>query len=83
MLQWMYGEFGLVGTLLLSYLFFTLFIFWISGLAGINESRNSDKLKVNMLLVGIFFPPYPILWLIKEIFVQHRILKKGKYGGHL
>ena len=76
----MYGEFGLVGSLLLAYLLFTLFIFWISGLAGINESRNNGRVKVNMLIIGIFFPPYPILWLIKEIIVQHRILKKGKHG---
>ncbi|MEX0780490.1 MAG: hypothetical protein WD491_12305 [Balneolales bacterium] len=80
MLQWMHGEFGLIGSLILSYILFILFIFWISGLAGINESRNSDEKKFYMLIVGILLPPYPILWLISEIFRQHRILREGKHG---
>lgn len=80
MLQWMHNEFGLVGSLILAYILFILFIFWISGLAGINESRNSDKRKMNMIILGVFFPPYPILWLIKEILRQHRVLKEGKHG---
>ncbi|MEX0929150.1 MAG: hypothetical protein WD266_13645 [Balneolales bacterium] len=80
MLQWMHGEFGLVGSLILAYLFFLLFIFWISGLAGINDSKMSDGKKINLLLIGIFIPPYPILWLFREIYRQHKVLKHGKHG---
>ncbi|MEX0772056.1 MAG: hypothetical protein WD038_02755 [Balneolales bacterium] len=80
MLQWMHGEFGLVGSLIMAYILFIFFIFWIAGLAGINESKYSDDTKMNMLIIGIIVPPYPILWLIKEIYRQNRVLKEGKHG---
>lgn len=75
MLPWFYDTFGLVGSLLIFLFFFTMFVFWISGFAGILHSRNSDRKKNIMIGISIFFPPFPIIWLISDIWRQHKVIK--------
>lgn len=75
MLKWMYESFGLVGSMVIYLIFFVIFIFWIAGLAGINQSREDEESKNIRLLVSVFFPPYPIIWLLFDIYRQHRILR--------
>lgn len=75
MLKWMYESFGLFGSLLIYLLLFVIFIFWIAGLAGINQSREDEESKNIRLIVSVFLPPYPILWLISDIYRQHKILR--------
>lgn len=78
MLPWFYESFGLIGSMLLFLFFFTMFIFWVSGFAGILHSRNSEKKKNIMIGIGILIPPFPILWLISDIWRQHKIIHGKK-----
>ena len=78
MLPWFYETFGLIGSLILFLFFFTMLIFWISGFAGILHSRNSDRKKNVLLGISIFVPPFPIFWLIRDIWRQHKIIKSKR-----
>lgn len=76
MLQWFYDQFGLLGSIMVAALFFALFVFWISGIAGINTSRTTEHRRNLLVTIAVLFPPYPILWLVKEIVRQYMVLKQ-------
>jgi len=71
MLQTFYENFGFFGALILSLGLFSFFIFWIAGIAGISQLPDS-KSKLYKLVVGAIIPPYPIIWLIIDIFRQRK-----------
>lgn len=76
MLQTFYENFGFFGALIFSLSLFTFFIFWMAGIAGISQLPES-KGKFYKLAVGALIPPYPIIWLIIDIFRQRKRMNSG------
>ncbi|HBQ59503.1 MAG TPA: hypothetical protein DD671_07710 [Balneolaceae bacterium] len=74
MLQSFYENLGFFGALFTALLLFFLFIFWMAGIAGITLPYDGGRKKGNnwQIIVAVLFPPYPILWLLLDIFMQHR-----------
>jgi len=73
MLQTFYNNFGFLGALLISTGLFIFFIFWISGIAGITELPESPSKKWKIIFSALV-PPYPIIWLIIDMYKQHRYM---------
>jgi hypothetical protein len=79
MLKSLYDILGFFGALFLSLGLFILFIFWVAGIAGITLPVDGGKPnnKKWQIVLAVFIPIYPIAWLIKDIIVQHRFMKKN------
>ncbi len=78
MLQAVYEQLGFFPTLIASVLFVACVIFWMAGIAGLlaNSDRRRPTEWLTYVLI-IFVPPYPIIWLIIDIFRQYwRITRK-------
>lgn len=75
MIKWLYNEFGFFGTGVVSSLFLLLFVLWIAGLAGIGTLPDAEKSKKVKMLLAIFIPPYPMIWLVYDIFRQKKALR--------
>lgn len=79
MLRSLYEQLGFFPTLGFSVLFFMCFIFWLAGIAGLlaNKDRKKHTEWLTYALI-ILVPPYPIIWLIMDIFRQYfRITRKS------
>lgn len=79
MLRTIYEQLGFFPTLFFSILFFISFIFWLAGIAGLlaNKDRRRETEWITYFLI-VFVPPYPIIWLIMDIFRQYfRITRKA------
>lgn len=74
MLKWIYGSIGFWGTFALAVLVFLLFICYLAGVAGIADLNMTGKKKNWLLIFGILFLPYPVIWLFKDIVRQRRQL---------
>lgn len=75
MLKWSYLHFGYFGTLFLALFVFLLFIAYMAGIAGISILPDDSRSKNIKLIIGVIIPPYPVLWLIMDIYRQHKALK--------
>ena len=49
---------------------FVLFIFWLSGIAGLADIPD-DRHKNWKLVASVLIPIYPIIWLLVDMFRQH------------
>lgn len=78
MLQIFYDEFGFFGSILMSLVLFLAFIFWFSGLAGIANLDDNVRKKNIKMIAAVVFPPFPIGWLIIDIYRQHKVIKQSK-----
>ncbi|AXJ01493.1 hypothetical protein CYPRO_2246 [Cyclonatronum proteinivorum] len=79
MLRSLYEQLGFFPTLIFSVLFFVCFTFWLAGIAGLlaNKDRRKSTEWFTYMLI-IFVPPYPIIWLITDVFRQYfRITRKS------
>lgn len=77
MIRGLYIEFGFITALLLCVLIVVSFIFWMAGIAGL--LANPDRKKgadLATLLLCIFVPPYPIIWLIGDMVREYVTLRK-------
>lgn len=75
MLETFYKTFGFLPALLISFLLFMLFIFWMAGVAGICRKKKDDQSEMNIIL-AVFVPVYPIIWLISEMVRERKLLKR-------
>lgn len=76
MLETVYNNFGFVGSLVISLAIFFFFIFWMAGVAGICQEHEGKKTILIRLLIAILVPIYPVFWLISEMILQKRQLKR-------
>lgn len=67
-------NFGFIGTIIIAFILFILFVFYMAGLAGIVDQPDETHKNIK-LIIGIFIPIYPILWLIHDIYKQGKALK--------
>lgn len=74
MLETFYDSFGFVGSVTISFLIFLSFIFWMAGIAGISQLKETDKKNIR-LVISIIFPPYPIIWLFIDMYRQSQLMK--------
>lgn len=77
MLKTLYETLGFGSSLVLAFLLFMAVIFWVGGLAGIlitqREQRRGSPLQ--LVFAALFFP-YPIIWMIAQMFWQRRMMEK-------
>lgn len=78
MLQSFYETLGFLGALFFSLFLFIFFIFWIAGIAGITLPYDGGRKKLNywQIALAVIFPPYPVIWLISDMYMQHRYMTK-------
>lgn len=78
MLQSFYENFGFFGALALAIFLFIFIIFWIAGIAGITLPYDGGKKKGSnvQIVFAVLFPPYPVIWLLIDIYNQRKQLKK-------
>lgn len=74
MLQTFYNNFGFLGSLGIAFAGFIFTIFWISGIAGISDSENT-RFKSAKMVLSVIFPPYPFVWIIRDMYLQHQRMK--------
>lgn len=70
MIESFYNTFGFLGALSISVASFLLFLFWVSGVAGI-AIMPDDRYKNWKLLAAVIIPLYPVIWLCIDMFQQH------------
>lgn len=73
MLQKYYGIFGFGGSILISLLGFLFLLFWFTGIAGLIEDCD-DEVEPWKVLLFMLFPPYPIGWLIYDMYKQRQYM---------
>lgn len=78
MLQSFYNNFGFFGALALAFSLFIFFILWIAGIAGITLPYDGGRKKGHswQIILAIFIPIYPVLWLIADIYMQRKNMKE-------
>ncbi|SMO37202.1 hypothetical protein [Gracilimonas mengyeensis] len=74
MLQSFFENFGFFGALALAFVLFIFLILWIAGIAGIALPYDGGQKKGNdwQVLIAVVFPPYPVIWLIYDMYQQYR-----------
>lgn len=75
MLHTFYNNLGFLGSISVAFFIFILFIFWLAGVAGISQLKSSSTKNVK-LFFSIIFPPYPIFWLLWDIYSQNQFMKE-------
>lgn len=75
MLQTFYNNFGFFGSIFISFTGFMFFIFWMSGIAGILEYSKPSN-RIYKLILAVLIPPYPIGWLIWDIYHQRKMMQE-------
>jgi len=80
MLKTFYESIGFFGALILALGLFVLFILWIAGIAGITLPHDGGKPRGSktQILIAIFVPIYPVLWLFYEMYYQRKFINKEK-----
>lgn len=76
MLENIYNNFGFIGSLVISLFVFFFFIFWMAGVAGICKEHDGDKTPFFRLFLAIFIPVYPVVWIIFDMIMQKRELRR-------
>ncbi|MGF1668826.1 MAG: hypothetical protein ACFCU6_00145 [Balneolaceae bacterium] len=76
MLESFYNTFGFIGSLFVALFIFLLAILWVTGLAGICGEDFQHRHKTLIIILSALFPPLPLVWMIVEIFRQHRLLNQ-------
>lgn len=77
MIETVYGNFGFIGSLVVSLAIFFFFIFWMAGVAGIcQENDKKGKTPYLLLLLAIIIPVYPVAWIIVDMIKQKRELRR-------
>lgn len=76
MLENIYNNFGFIGSMLVSLLVFFFFIFWMAGVAGICKENDGKKASLLRLSLAVLIPVYPVIWIIIDMIVQKRELKR-------
>lgn len=78
MLKTFYESIGFLGALLLALGLFVIFILWVAGIAGITLPVDGGKPRGSKIeiILAIFIPIYPILWLFYEMYHQRKFIKK-------
>ncbi|MCA1802587.1 MAG: hypothetical protein LC662_09020 [Rhodothermaceae bacterium] len=74
MIQSLYLEFGFIGSILILIFVFFCFVFWIAGISGLADQKHSKNPNLKIVL-SIFIPPFPIVWLVYDMYRQNRRLK--------
>ncbi|HYW34440.1 MAG TPA: hypothetical protein VE868_03435 [Balneolaceae bacterium] len=77
MLENFYHAFGFFGALAVALIGFSVFIFWVAGIAGIGNLPESRKKNI-MLIACIIFPPFPFFWIFYDINRERKLMKEGK-----
>lgn len=75
MIESLYNSLGFFLTLGILYVGFGVFIFWIAGLAGISSLPDSEN-KTKKIVIGVLFPPYPLFWLVYDIFRHYKLMQE-------
>jgi hypothetical protein len=80
MLKSVYDFVGFFGALGLSIFLFLFLVFWMAGIAGIALPVDGGKAKYNKWLVvlAVFVPVYPVIWIIHDIVVQQKFMNSDK-----
>lgn len=80
MLRTVYEYIGFFGSLGLSLFLFIFFVFWIAGIAGITLPVDGGKTKFNkwQVVLAVLIPIFPVVWLLTDIFAQHRFMNSDK-----
>ncbi len=79
MIRSLYTEFGFFPTMTISLGMVILTILWIAGISGlIGNPERKDKASTFTLLLCLFVPPYPIIWLIYDVIRQQRRISGKK-----
>ena len=73
MLEQFYNNFGFAGSLLISLFGFLFLMFWFAGIAGLIEDCD-DEVEMWKVMAFMLFPPYPIFWLIMDMYRQYRYM---------
>lgn len=76
MLENVYNTFGFVGSLVVALGIFFFFIFWMAGVAGICHEKENGTKQYSYLLFAIIIPLYPVIWIIWDMIVQKRELRR-------
>lgn len=76
MLETLHNIFGLVGSLIVSFLIFLFFVFWMAGVAGIVQGERKQSRQIIFYALAIFVPVYPVIWLIADMIRQKKQLRK-------
>lgn len=74
MIQSLYLDFGFFGSTLILIFVFFCFVFWIAGISGLADQKHSKNPNLKIVM-SIFVPPFPILWLVYDMYRQNRRLK--------
>jgi hypothetical protein len=74
MIQKLYLDFGFLGSIAILLFVFFCFVFWIAGISGLADQKKSSRPNLK-LLMSVFVPPFPIIWLIYDMYRQNRRLK--------
>jgi hypothetical protein len=74
MIQSLYLDYGFIGSILILILVFFCFVFWIAGISGLADQKRSKNPNLKIVL-SIFIPPFPIIWLLYDMYRQNRRLK--------
>lgn len=81
MLQSFYESFGFFGALALSFFMFIFLILWMAGIAGIALPYDGGRKKGHdwQVVLAVLFPPYPVIWLLVDMYNQHRQMQKRDF----
>lgn len=76
MIENVYSTLGFVGSLFVSLGLFFFFIFWMAGVAGICMEKETGPGRHLYLLFAIIIPVYPVIWIMWDMYVQKRELRR-------
>jgi len=75
MLETFYTNFGFFGSIVIAFACFLLVILWIAGIAGITQMPDTPKKNIKLGL-SVIFPPYPLCWLMVDMYRQTKLMEK-------
>lgn len=75
MLETFYNNFGFIGSIVLAFGGFLMFILWIAGISGIAQ-RPEESYKNLHLALCVLFPPFPIFWLLYDMYTQKKLMEE-------
>lgn len=78
MIRALYLDFGFFTTLAICLLLVILFIFWMAGIAGIVANPDNKGIQAGYisLLLCVFIPIYPIIWLISDMVKEYVTIRR-------
>lgn len=78
MLQSFYDNLGFFGAFFTAFFLFIFFIFWIAGIAGISLPYDGGRKKGKdwQIILAVLFPPYPVIWLVVDMYLQRKYMRE-------